>query len=56
MKFNIFILLPCSISFFSNNISGYELAELLDQKLNSLVQKQEIAMTLINLKKIESKA
>ena len=52
MKFNIFIFINV---LFSNNISGYELAELLDQKKQPLSSKTEISMTLINLKKDRSK-
>ena len=55
MKFNIFIFITMFNFLFSNNISGYELAELLDQKKQPLSSKTEIAMTLINLKKDRSK-
>ena len=54
MKFNIFIFITMFNLLFSNNISGYELAELLDQK-QPLSSKTEISMTLINLKKDRSK-
>ena len=55
MKFNIFIFITMFNFLFSNNISGYELAELLDQKKQPLSSKTEIVMTLINLKKDRSK-
>ena len=55
MKFNIFIFITIFSFLFSNNISGYELAELLDQKKQPLSSKTEISMTLINLKKDRSK-
>ena len=42
MKFNIFIFITMFNFLFSNNISGYELAELLDQKNSHLVQKQKL--------------